>query len=72
MTKPTDQAVIIDAVQAARRVLGEYIDPGGSHDAGATVDQLLELLDNRELEAALQRVDRRNSFEQVAIEKTPE
>jgi hypothetical protein len=30
---------------------------------------LLELLDNRELEAALQRVDRRNSFEMVSIEK---
>jgi hypothetical protein len=52
-------------------VLGEYIDPAGPHDAGAAVDQLLELLDNGELEAALQRVDRRNSFELVSIGKTP-
>jgi hypothetical protein len=39
-------------------VLGEYIAPG-PRDAVATVDRLIELLDNQEIEATLMRVEAR-------------
>jgi hypothetical protein len=38
-----------------------------ARDAVATVHRLIELLDNQDIEAALMRVDRRNSFELVTI-----
>ncbi len=64
----TDHEIVVDAVQAARRVLGEYIDPLQPRDATVTIDRLLGLLDNRDVEAALTRIDLRNTFELVSVE----
>jgi ATP dependent DNA ligase-like protein len=41
----------IAAIQSAHRVLGEYVAPG-PRDAVATVDRLLDILANRDIEAA--------------------
>ena len=49
-------AVAIGSSVLARSALGDYIAPG-SRDAVATVDRLIELLDNQDIEAALIRVD---------------
>ncbi|RZN31966.1 hypothetical protein [Bradyrhizobium sp. Leo121] len=64
----TDYEIIVDAVQAARRVLGENIEPGQPRNATVTVHRLLGLLDNRDVHAVLKRIDLRNTFELVSVE----
>jgi hypothetical protein len=64
----TDYEIIVDAVQAARSVLVEYIEPGQPRDATVTVHRLLGLLNNQDVEAALRRIDLRNTFELVSVE----
>jgi hypothetical protein len=39
-----------------------------NRDATVTVHQLIGLLDNRDVEAALKRIDLRNTFELVSVE----
>ena len=51
-TKRTDQQVCVDAARQAHRVLSDYFDPSGAHDAVAAIEQLLEVLDNRAVDAA--------------------
>jgi hypothetical protein len=51
----TDREVVIQAIEEAKRILAEYIEPG-RRDAVATVKALLDLLDRREVGAALNRL----------------
>jgi hypothetical protein len=51
----TDQGLIIEAIEEAQRILGEYIAPGSRNDA-ATIKALLEVLDRRDVVAALTRL----------------
>jgi hypothetical protein len=51
----TDQGLIIEAIEEAQRILGEYIAPGSRNDA-ATIKALLEVLDRRDVVAALNRL----------------
>jgi hypothetical protein len=53
-----DQDTLIRAVEDARRILGEYIEPG-PRNATLTVERLLAVLDNRETVHALDRMERR-------------
>jgi hypothetical protein len=53
-----DQEVVLRAVEDARRILGEYIEPG-PHDATRTVGRLLAVLDRKDLVHALDRINRR-------------
>ena len=53
-----DQDRLIRAVEDARRVLGEYIEPG-PHDAARTVERLLAALDRNDVVHALDRIKRR-------------
>jgi len=64
----TDYEIVVEAAQAARRVLGEYIDPKQPRDDTVTIHRLLGLLDNRDVQAALKRIDLRNTFELVSVE----
>jgi hypothetical protein len=66
MTKRSDQETIVEALQASRRVLGEYIAPGPRNPM-VTVERLLELLDTRDIEESLRRLDQRNTFSLVSI-----
>jgi hypothetical protein len=68
MSKRTDHQICIDALIEGRRALSEYIDPGSAHDAIATVERILEILDNREVDAALGRIAERQHFELVTTE----
>jgi hypothetical protein len=51
----TDQDLIIEAIDEAQRILGEYFAPGPRDDA-ATIKALLEVLDRRDVVAALNRL----------------
>jgi hypothetical protein len=54
-----DQDTLIRAVEDARRILGEYIEPG-SRDATRTLEHLLAvLLDRNDVVHALDRMKRR-------------
>jgi hypothetical protein len=53
-----DQEILIRAVEDARRILGEYIEPG-PRDGRRTVERLLAVLDRNDVVHALDRVKRR-------------
>jgi hypothetical protein len=53
-----DQETLLRAVEDARRILGEYIDPG-PRDATQTVEHLLAVLDRDDVVLALDRIKRR-------------
>jgi Fe2+ or Zn2+ uptake regulation protein len=52
-----DMDVVLRAVEDARRVLREYIEPQ-PRDAVSTVDRLLTILDRQDLVHALNRLHR--------------
>jgi hypothetical protein len=53
-----DQHTLVRAVEDARRILGEYIEPG-PRDARRTVERLLAVLDRNDVVHALDRINRR-------------
>ena len=55
MSLPTDQQLILDAIEQAQRVLAGYIEPG-PRDPDGTMAQLIEALARPEIVAAVQRV----------------
>ena len=66
-----DQDTLIRAVEDARRVLGEYIEPG-ARDATRTVERLLAILDRNDVLLALDRMQRRRVLRLVEIEQNQE
>ena len=59
-----DQETLIRAIEDARRILGEYIEPG-PRDATRTVERLLAVLDRKDVVHALDRVKRRRAIRLV-------
>jgi hypothetical protein len=57
-----DQDMLIRALEDARRVLREYIEPG-PRDAARTGERLLAILDRSDLVHALDRIKGRRSSE---------
>jgi hypothetical protein len=53
-----DQETVLRALEDARRILGEYIEPG-PRDATRTVERLLAVLDRNDVVRALDRMNRR-------------
>ena len=53
-----DQETLLRAVEDARRILGEFIEPG-PRDALRTVQRLLAVLDKNDVVYALDRMKRR-------------
>jgi hypothetical protein len=53
-----DQDTVLRAIEDARRILGEYIEPG-PRDATRTVEQQLAILDRNDVVHALDRIYRR-------------
>jgi hypothetical protein len=60
-----DQDTLLRAVEDARRILGEYIEPG-RRDATRTLQQLLAVLDKEDVVHALDRMKRRRVLRLVA------
>jgi hypothetical protein len=58
----------VDAIREARRILGEYIEPGRPRDAAASIERIVTILDNDVVCGALKRIEGRNHFELVEIE----
>ena len=54
-----DQDTLVRAIEDARRILGEYIEPGRPRDAARTVERLLAVLDRNDVIPALDRIKRR-------------
>jgi hypothetical protein len=53
-----DQETVLRAIEDARRILGEYIEPG-PRDATRTIERLLAVLDRNDVVHALDRIKRR-------------
>jgi hypothetical protein len=53
-----DQDTLIRALEDARRILGEYIEPG-PRNATRAAERLLAVLDRNEVVRALERIKRR-------------
>ena len=53
-----DQDTLLRAIEDARHILGEYIEPG-QRDATRTVERLLAVLDKNDVVHALDRMKRR-------------
>jgi hypothetical protein len=62
MIKGTDYEICADAIRKARRLLSEYINPCSPSDSIAAIAQLIDILDDEAVEAALNRIDGRNHF----------
>ena len=52
-----DQETVLRELDDARRILGEYIEPG-PRDATRTVERLLAVLDRKDVVHALDRIKR--------------
>ena len=65
-----DQDTLMRAVEDARRILGEYIDPG-PRDATRTVERLLAVLDRNDVVHALDRINRRRVIRLVRSDDQP-
>jgi hypothetical protein len=59
-----DQETVLRAIEDARRILGEYIEPG-QRDATRTVERLLAILDRNDVVHALDRMNRRRMIRLV-------
>ena len=53
-----DQETVLRALEDARRILGEYIEPG-ERNATRTMERLLAVLDRDDVLHALDRMNRR-------------
>ena len=62
--KTDDLETVLAAVELARHILGEYIEPG-PRDAAATVQRLLGALDDRDVIKALDRLKQRQTIRLV-------
>jgi hypothetical protein len=65
-----DQDTLIRAVEDARRILGEYFEPG-SRDPTRTVHRLFAVLDRDEVLHALDRLKRRRAIRLVELTRDP-
>ena len=63
-----DHDMLIRAIEDARRILGEYIEPG-PRDPARTVERLLAVLDRNDVVHALDRITRRRVTRLVEIER---
>lgn len=58
----TDKEIMEAAIEEAQRVLTEYVEPG-QRDCERTIGRLLAILDNKDLLAAVNRIDRSKAME---------
>jgi hypothetical protein len=58
----TDQDLILAALNEAALIIGDYLEPGIPRDPVATINRLIEVLDNQKLAAAMERIDKRDSL----------
>ena len=52
-----DQAIVVTALNEAALIIGDHLEPGPK-DPIATINRLIEVLDNQELAAAIERMEK--------------
>ena len=52
----TDRDLVIQALDEARHILAEHLEPGSLRNANSTIHRLVTVLDWREVVAALERM----------------
>ena len=52
-----DQDIVLTALNEAGSIIGEYLEPG-SRDPVATINRLIEVLDDQKLAAAIKRMEK--------------
>jgi hypothetical protein len=52
-----DEAIVTTALNEAALIIGDYLEPG-SRDPVATINRLIEVLDNQKLAAAIERMEK--------------
>jgi hypothetical protein len=57
-----DQDVVLTALNEAALIIGDYLEPGLPRDPVATINRLIEVLDNQKLVAAMERIDKGDSL----------
>jgi hypothetical protein len=57
-----DHDVVLNALNEAALIIGDYLEPGIPRDPVATINRLIEVLDNQKLAAAMERIDKRDSL----------
>jgi hypothetical protein len=60
-----DQAIVIAALGKAALIIGDYLEPGHPRDSVATINRLIEVLDNQKLAAAIARMDKASGLRVV-------
>jgi hypothetical protein len=60
-----DQDIVLAALNEAALIIGDYLEPGHPRDPVATINRLIEVLDNQELAAAIERVEKRDGLKVV-------
>jgi hypothetical protein len=58
VTSVSDRDVIFNSLKTAGQIIGEYLEPGHPRNAEATLNKLIEVLDNQELAAAIERLEK--------------
>ena len=53
-----DQAILITALNEVAMIVGDYLQPELRIDADETLTRLIEVLDNPELEAVINRMEK--------------
>jgi hypothetical protein len=53
-----DQNVVLTALNEAALIIGDYLEPGHPRDPVATINRLIEVLDDQKLAAAIKRMER--------------
>ena len=57
-----DQEIVLNALNEAALIIGDYLEPGLPRDPVATINRLIEVLDNQKLAAAMERIDKGDSL----------
>jgi hypothetical protein len=52
----TNREIVSKTLDRAASIISDYLETGRPRDAHATVNQLIEVLDNQQLAAALERM----------------
>jgi hypothetical protein len=53
-----DRDIALNTLNEAALIIGDYLEPGYPKDPTATVNRLIEVLDNQDLAAAITRLEK--------------
>src|SRR5262249_16278626 len=68
--KRTDVQGLVAAFLEARSILSDYLEPNMPRSAGVAVDKLMDALTNKQVLAAISRIEGRRRFGLVEVEYT--